>query len=480
MIKDIVTEQASTYVSSATIIPPNSPRASTSASINSLQEPLQREKAFSLARFIPLLQERIYVMNPFTRTYLVSWLTVLDSVPELELVTFLPDFLDGLLKFLGDPTVDIRTATQNVLADFLREIREVAEVRKVREEDGRRRRRSSATAGTTTGRSRRTSQSSESGKSTTDEKIGMEENGAHRSEEDDIDDDGNSFVDDGDEGEGSGVWIPGQGVIVDHGAIVEILLQHLAVPDEEIQSTCLRWIAEFLLFVQPTMVPFTPRLIPVILSSLAHHVTSIRTAANETNYNLYKVVQTLPDPTILSPDLVSPGSPTPGATTTLSGKQPELNMNIFKERLLSTSPPQSVPFPSIPFPSSTGTSRLPSQDRSSSSSIPHKSEPSLATLTSQFESMSTLNNLNHHRKQNHSIDYQSSNRPRSIDSIERLEEEGGASFDYGATVNALTLQFLNEQEETRVAALEWLLMLHEKAPKKVSLFFSSPPSLSIR
>lgn len=55
-------------------------------------------KAFSLARFIPLLQERIYVVSPFTRSYLVSWITVLDSVPELELVSYLPDFLDGLLS----------------------------------------------------------------------------------------------------------------------------------------------------------------------------------------------------------------------------------------------------------------------------------------------------------------------------------------------------------------------------------------------
>lgn len=28
----------------------------------------------------------------------MSWITVLDSVPELELVTFLPEFLDGLLS----------------------------------------------------------------------------------------------------------------------------------------------------------------------------------------------------------------------------------------------------------------------------------------------------------------------------------------------------------------------------------------------
>lgn len=56
-----------------------------------------RQKAFSLAHFMPLLSERIYVISPFTRSYLVSWITVLDSVPDLELVSFLPEFLDGLL-----------------------------------------------------------------------------------------------------------------------------------------------------------------------------------------------------------------------------------------------------------------------------------------------------------------------------------------------------------------------------------------------
>ncbi|MDN8960536.1 hypothetical protein Q0P93_14720, partial [Staphylococcus aureus] len=54
-------------------------------------------KAFSLAHFIPLLKERIYVLNPFTRSFLVTWITVLDSVPELELISYLPEFLDGLL-----------------------------------------------------------------------------------------------------------------------------------------------------------------------------------------------------------------------------------------------------------------------------------------------------------------------------------------------------------------------------------------------
>ena len=38
------------------------------------------------------------------------------------------------------------------------------------------------------------------------------------------------------------------------------------------------------------------------------------------------------------------------------------------------------------------------------------------------------------------------------------------NLDWEATVNALTLQFLNDHEATRVAALNWLIMLHRKAP----------------
>ena len=40
-------------------------------------------------------------------------------------------------------------------------------------------------------------------------------------------------------------------------------------------------------------------------------------------------------------------------------------------------------------------------------------------------------------------------------------------LDYQAAVNALTLQFLNEHEATRVAAIAWLIMLHRMAPGKV-------------
>ena len=48
-----------------------------------------------------------------------------------------------------------------------------------------------------------------------------------------------------------------------------------------------------------------------------------------------------------------------------------------------------------------------------------------------------------------------------------LQERAPEQIDYQGTVNALTIQFLSEHEETRVAALKWLIMLHQKAPKKI-------------
>jgi vacuole morphology and inheritance protein 14 len=64
-----------------------------------------------------------------------------------------------------------------------------------------------------------------------------------------------------------------------------------------------------------------------------------------------------------------------------------------------------------------------------------------------------------------------------------LEGGGGSSepFDYQAMVSALTVQFLSEHEDTRVAALKWLIMLHSKVPQKVRIVASgSRPSVIYR
>ena len=50
---------------------------------------------FSIEEFIPLLRERMNVLNAHVRQFLVGWITVLDSVPDIDMLGFLPDFLDG-------------------------------------------------------------------------------------------------------------------------------------------------------------------------------------------------------------------------------------------------------------------------------------------------------------------------------------------------------------------------------------------------
>lgn len=103
MMKDIVAEAAPNYVSVYPgnvnpNLPPRDNNGYGAESESKYEETIEDDKrAFSLARFIPLLAERVYVISPYTRMHLVSWLMVLDSVPDLELVAWLPEFLDGLL-----------------------------------------------------------------------------------------------------------------------------------------------------------------------------------------------------------------------------------------------------------------------------------------------------------------------------------------------------------------------------------------------
>lgn len=455
------------------------------------------KKAFSLARFIPLLAERIHVINPFTRTYLVTWLTVLDSVPELELVSYLPYFLDGLLKFLQDPTEDIRNATMHVLADFLKEIQEAAEVdrvkreaRAVRREKRLAKREESRSLSKTSQRksiepgdmsltidlekasisdakvpSRRQSPRRPSDHSGTNNMTASSSTPEERERRglSDIAERSHSAIDttvtDADrmsetssqanseavelsdedaEGEGSGKWVPGQGVKIDYAAIVEILLQHLERGDEEIQATCLRWINEFLVFAKDTTITFTPRLIRLVLPSLAHHFPAISHIAKQTNYHLFRVVQQLPAP----------------QQPILPSREPEATpaQSTHNRRESTSTIPKPVSAPSgsgtpVPFPSSS----TPMTSSASSNKAPTE-------RTTNLDEM--INEMNH----SGNLGYAS---PDSIQGRFPGDTEVDP-FDYQLTVGVLLECLLDDSEETRIAAFQWLSMLHQKAPRKVS------------
>ncbi|CAZ83669.1 unnamed protein product [Tuber melanosporum] len=320
LVKDIVAESAATYVSIL-----QSPEQSITDAQSDENSPTYASDAafptaFSLPNFIPLLTERIHVVNPFTRIFLVSWITLLDSIPDLELVTYLPEFLEGLFKFLSNPVGDVHTATQQALEGFLTEIKKIARIKRGIEES-----RKSRTGRMSQSRTRSNSDSGDTEEGIRlCEKLSLDENGegAPPPEEKGLSADGS--------------WIPGQDVIVDHQKILEILIPFLDASEESIQLTALRWVESFFDICPEDLLLFVPRLLSHVLPAIAHEGETVRNAAMKVNTSLSSLIMSLSD-----------------------------------------------------------------------------------------------------------------------------------DLDYSATVNALTLQFLHEHEQTRVAALEWLLMLHRKAPRKM-------------
>ncbi|XP_031569488.1 protein VAC14 homolog [Actinia tenebrosa] len=83
--------------------------------------------SFDLISFMPLLRERIYTKNPYAKQFLVSWLMVLASVPDLDLIGHLPEFLDGLFAIFKDRSGEIRKMCEALLGEILREIKKSPE-----------------------------------------------------------------------------------------------------------------------------------------------------------------------------------------------------------------------------------------------------------------------------------------------------------------------------------------------------------------
>ena len=54
------------------------------------------------------MEKKSKVRNPYVRQFLVSWIAVLDSVPDIDMLEHLPEFMEGLLSMLSDPNRDIR------------------------------------------------------------------------------------------------------------------------------------------------------------------------------------------------------------------------------------------------------------------------------------------------------------------------------------------------------------------------------------
>lgn len=216
------------------------------------------------------------------------------------------------------------------------------------------------------------------------------------------------------------------------------------------------------------MIPATPALIPAILPNLAHPSAAIQTAAGDTNINLYRLIKSLPAPSPATNTFQSPisasdahsshGYPPPPPVIppmSLAGRH-----NSFQTAEASDAVRD---FGGSGLTSSTSTIKGRGLTPGSSSPAPvtdgltHSTKASTSTLGSVQPLPVTPNTFSFPSIPSVSV------------GLASMAEED--PFDYQATVNVLTLQFLSEYEDTRIAALEWLIMLQQKAPKKVCLRF---------
>jgi hypothetical protein len=399
LVKDIVAESAASYVS---ILQINEKETSETENQDDNELPM----AFSLARFIPLLQDRIHVIQPFTRNFLVSWLTLLDTIPDLELVSYLPEFLEGLIRFLGGPNKDVNIATQGLLDRFLSEIKRITRLKKGIEESRK------------SQKSNRQSVASDVVSNATEH---LQSDGADDKYDVAVEDSASEVsLDEFTQADGD--WIPGQDVQIDHPKILGILVGfvntlygkcHAAPlplpathiePEEEMQLTALRWIDSFFEISPEDILPFVPRLLTQVLPAMSSGSDSVRKAAGQVNQSLMGYIYSLSEDTTEEYQVA----------------------------------PSKIP----------ATSKETIERRSSTPGV-RPSETS-------------------------SIDTRRQTRENSISETPRSSSVSTpmppTDLDYAAAVNSLTLQFLNESENTRVAALSWLIMLHRKAPRKVVAF----------
>lgn len=77
---------------------------------------------FQVDQFLPIIQNYIRRTNPYIRQLIVGWITLLDSIPDINMLAYLPDFLDGLFNMLSDTNREIRQAADSALSEFLREV----------------------------------------------------------------------------------------------------------------------------------------------------------------------------------------------------------------------------------------------------------------------------------------------------------------------------------------------------------------------
>jgi vacuole morphology and inheritance protein 14 len=191
----------------------------------------------------------------------------------------------------------------------------------------------------------------------------------------------------------------------------------------------LRWIDSFFEIAPEDILSFIPRLLSQVLPALSNDVEQVRQAASRVNTSLMDYILSLPD------------EDSKNETQPPTSAQQSFGANFAPRESVAVERREST--------------------LSSSTKIPRLSSSDIQPPLPKLQSDGTTPAL--------APSYES--RAPSPQQVWNL--------DYEATVNSLTLQFLNEHEATRVAALNWLIMLHRKSPpgRKLEISDGTFPAL---
>ncbi|KAJ1904304.1 hypothetical protein IWQ60_012469, partial [Tieghemiomyces parasiticus] len=522
-----------------------------------------------------------------TRVFLVNWLRVLDSLPELELIHYLPRFLHDVFMYLNDPHEEVRTVTSLLLTDFLVELHRIAYIKAsptekhshlllqtLRSPNGRgpasfigdgdessqpnspRPALSSVTSPSTlrarralSPRDTRSPWRPTTGSSDLASVQSLGEAAAPTSPRVSEDpfippftldlhrttttEDQASIVDDlagaisdplllrgsksptGDSDTHPRMaWVPRQAVDVDFAALVRITTELLDSPEREVQHTALQWIAKFILLAPSVVIADTPGILARTLPSLSHPNEALRKAAMYANARLYHLVQEMPvgsadtdEPTggELADDpnasAVAPITPVPGNTPELStanlasgltdaatgtASSPGRPQSALSQDSLR--PGAAVPAASAPATiaggmegSSTATGPpVPSRSTTlvsparSTTPVPPPGPKAVSTSALPPDTLATpaiggdpipspITPTNPTIAETTGL--RADGEPAATDTSPAV---AGESFNFGATVTTLIVVYSNGQEATRTSCVDWLLMLHRKAPLRMA------------
>lgn len=313
LMKDIVSECAATHVvrvnNDPNDVPPATVTDPRTSEVLSTNEPPYEEHeaklAFSLPKFIPLLSERIQVVDPNTRIFMVGWLQVLENIPDLELISYLPTFLSALFTYLGDSHKDVRVITHSLIDVLLHEVERVATIQKQvkdRESELLRQKQASLMDSTPIKRPegaliserKKSLINALEGLSSNDKTLSSIETSSAlditNSEPTESLNESTENLKINNSRFGS-VYIPGQDIHLDFPKIIEILVNNLTSSETEIQTVVLKWI-DVCLNIDPNgFIPFLIKLLAVLLKLLNESDPTFCEMVRNVNQKLISLTQ---------------------------------------------------------------------------------------------------------------------------------------------------------------------------------------------